>query len=189
MYKKNQIKIFKNELLEKNKAINLFSRKNPNSQLKFLFDQDFLTGKYLSSALKQAESPVLDIGSGNGFPGLLMESYILKLCFILCERNRKKSEFLKSVLSKAEIHNIKILCQNAEEINRTFKIILSQAVLTLEKMLKLLTKLLFQKGQAFLWKSPSWEKEWPKNSIFIPEVFKSYKSGASERVLLRLIKS
>ena len=104
---KNQIEIFRAELLEKNKAINLFSRKNPNSQLKFLFDQDFLTGKYLSSALKQAESPVLDIGSGNGFPGLLMGILYPETLFYLCERNRKKSEFLKSVLSKAEIHNIK----------------------------------------------------------------------------------
>lgn len=185
---KNQIEVFKMELLKRNKVISLFSRKNPNSQLKLLFDQGFLTGKYLSSIFKQAKSPVLDIGSGNGFPGLFMGILYPKAVFYLCERNRKKAEFLKTISSKARIPNIRILYQSAEEINTTFEVILSQAALPVEKMLKLLTKLLSHKGQAFLWKNSSWKEEWPGNKGFIPEVFKSYKAGNTERILLKLTK-
>ena len=166
MYKKIKLKFLKKSFWKKNKFINLFSRKNPNSQLKFLFDQDLLTGKYLLPVLNQAKSPVLDIGSGNGFPGLLMGILYPKTLFYLCERNRKKAEFLKGVLSKAEIHNVKTLCQNAEKINKTFEIILSQAALSLEEMLKLLTKLLSQNGQAFFMEKSLLGKRMAKKQHF-----------------------
>ena len=185
----NQIETFKKLLLKKNQSINLFSRKNPDFQLNFLFDQAFLVGKYLSPILKQVQSPVLDIGSGNGFPGLFLAILYPKNLFCLCERSRKKSEFLKYLLSQVELSNVKVLCKNTEEIKTSFQVILSQAALPIDKMLKLLTKLLSQEGQAFLWKSCSWKKEWPAKSDFLPEIFKSYKIGALEQVLLRVKKS
>ncbi len=185
----NQVKVFKKLLLEHNPSINLFSRKNPDSQLKFLLDQGFQTGKFLSPVLKALQThPVFDIGSGNGFPGLLFSVLYSNNYFYLCERNRKKAEFLKWVLNKADIANAEVLCQNAEDIKKIFKIILSQAAMPLKEMLSLLGKLLSQDGQAFLWKSPSWKIEWPKDSVFTPEVFKSYNLGTVEQVLLKLKK-
>lgn len=131
---------------------------------------------------------MLDIGSGNGFPGFLFAILYPETRFHLCEKSRKKSEFLKYVSSQTGLSNIKILCKNAEEIEERFKIILSQAALSLNKMLNLLEMLLSPDGQAFLWKSSSWKEEWPKNTNFLPEIFKSYKLEASEQVLLRVKK-
>ena len=186
---KQQIEVFKAQLLEKNQAINLFSRKNPEQQIKLLFEQAFLTGKSLAPAFNQAKGPVLDIGSGNGFPGLFMGILYPELIFYLCERNRKKAEFLKYVLAEADILNIKVLCKSAEGIRERFLLILSQAALPTAQMLKLLTKLLSQRGEAFLWKGPHWEKDWPNKAKFTHEVFNCYKMGSSKNILLRLRKT
>lgn len=183
-----QIAIFREELLKVNQKLNLFSRKNPEQQVNLLFDQGFLTGGFLESVFNRATGPILDIGSGNGFPGLLMGVLYPKTFFHLCERNRKKAEFLKYVSAKAEISNVKVFCKEAEELKKQFSIILSQAALPEKKMLKLLIKLLALSGEAFLWKSSCWEKSWPKNKNFIPEVFQSYEIGASKKILLRVRK-
>ena len=185
----SQIALFNQLLLEKNQSINLFSRKNPDSQIEFLLVQGFMTGQALGPVLiSHSSDPVLDIGSGNGFPGFLFAILFPKSLFYLCERSRKKSEFLKYVSNKAELKNVKILCQRAEDIENPFQIILSQAALPIEKMLKLLTRILAPKGQAFLWQNPSWKMEWPKTKQFTPEVFKSYKINDSEKILLKLEK-
>ena len=187
---RQQIKIFKNLSLEQNQTINLFSRKSPTSQWEYLFDGSFQAGKILYpfiSPLRQ--EPLLDIGSGNGFPGLLFSILYPEKFFYLCERNRKKAECLKWILSKADIPNAKVLCQNAEDIERSFKIILSQAALPIKRILDLLSKLLSQKGQAFLWQSSSWKTKWPKKSLFLPEVVKPHKQGNSEQVLLKVRRS
>ena len=186
---KQQIGIFKTELLEKNQSINLFSRKEPKQQLKLLFDQAFLTGQSLSLILDRVLSPVLDIGSGNGFPGLFMGILYPKTTFYLCERSRKKSEFLKNVLNQAALPNVEVFCTNAEDIKESFSVILSQAALPTSKMLKLLNRLLSSKGQAFLWKSSRWKADWPEKSLFSPEVFKTYKLGSVDQILLKVVKS
>lgn len=184
-----QINFFKKELLEKNKVINLFSRKNPEKQINFLFDQAFLSGKVLSSVLSENSGPVLDIGSGNGFPGLFMGILFPETFFYLCERNRKKAEFLKYVLTESSCKNVKVLCKEAEEMEKQFSLILSQAALPTKQMLKLLTKLLSSEGEAFLWKGACWKKEWPEKTEFIPELFKSYEIENLKYVLLRVRKT
>ena len=183
---KQQLEIFKKCLLEKNKALNLFSRKKPDSQLKFLFEQGKISAGFFSSILSSAPGPVLDIGSGNGFPGLFFAVLYPKSLFYLCEISRKKSEFLKYSASEIGVSNVKILCKRAETIEKKFPLIFSQAAMPTVKMLKLLPKLLAVNGQVFLWKSPSWEEEWPKNKDFVPEVFKTYKLNGQNKVLLRL---
>ena len=186
---KSQVSIFKTLLLEKNKSINLFSRKNSYFQIKFLFDQAFLTAEKLSFVLQSSTDPILDVGSGNGFPGLLLSILYPESSFYLCESNIKKSEFLKYTLSKTNLVNARVLCQRAEEIKKPFKIIVSQAAMPSIKMLKLLENLLAKKGQAFLWKKTSWEKDWPTKSLFISEVIPSQELEALGQVLLSVKRS
>ena len=180
--KKTQIDLFKSILLEKNQSMNLFSRKSPKPQLDFLFDQGFFFAKELFPVLTQ--SPVLDIGAGNGFPGILMSILYPENYFYLCERHRKKAEFLKFLSSRIQLSNVKVLCKNAEEIRRKFQIIVSQAALSEKKMLKTLDKVLAPKGKAFFWKPVSFEKKWLKNSLFQPKVYKNYKKGEKNLVIL-----
>lgn len=183
-----QISIFKKELLEKNKLINLFSRKNPLDQLDVLFQQAFLAREFFAKEFQKTSSSVLDIGSGNGFPGLLFAILFPKNKFYLCESQRKKAEFLKSTSTKLELFNVKVLCQRAESLDKSFEVILSQAALPLNKMLKLLEKILSSKGQAFLWQSFDWEKNWQETKLFKVKEIKNSNLQVLQKTLLRLEK-
>lgn len=183
---KKQIQIFKTELLEKNQRINLFSRKDPANQLKLLLDQGILTGGFLSPILSQSQSSVLDLGSGNGFPGLLFAIFFPQTQFILCEKNRKKAEFLKHTAVKAKISNASVLCRRAEDLESSYCMVLSQAAIPLKKMPKLLDKILSPAGQAFLWQSPNGAEHWSNNKALSLKRFKSYKIQKSEKILLQV---
>ncbi len=186
---KKQIKIFREILMEKNRLINLLSRKEPSARFSFLLEQGTLAGQALSPVFQSFSGPVLDIGSGNGFPGLLFAVFFPKTKFLLCEKKRKKAEFLKLALSETGASNGQALCQRAEEMKGPFSLILSQAALPLDKMLKLLNKILDKKGQAFLWQSSGWRAFWPETQNFIPEVFKAYKTRGSQKILLKVTKA
>lgn len=181
-----QIQIFKTQLLKTNQNINLFSRKNPENILEFLLNQSLLAGKSLQ--LRQDQSPVLDIGSGAGFPGIVFAVLFPKLCFVLCERQLKKAEFLKYILNQMEITNTKVFFGSVEDIGKSFPCVLSQAAMPLEKMLKILEKALSPKGQAFLWHSRAWKKAWPKTKKFKVQELTSYKIQNLEKVLLKIQK-
>ncbi len=182
-----QIKDFKEILVEGNKKINLFSRKNFEENLESLLEETIHASFLLNPVLKGFSEKVLDLGSGNGLPGLICGILYPETCFLLCERNRKKAEFLKGTIFKLKTDNVDVLCENAGDHALKFKKILSQATSSFKEILKVLDKVLDKKeGEAFLWKNPSWEKNWPKNSQFIPEIFKIYSVGRSEKILLKI---
>ncbi len=184
---KNQIEAFKGFLIEGNSQINLFSRKNFEKQIETLLKESLCSVPLLEDILKNSKEKVLDLGSGNGFPGLVCSILYPETGFILCERNRKKAEFLKSTVFNLQVNNVEILCKNAEDIGVLFKKVLSQATASLQEVLKVLEKILDkEKGEAFLWKTALWEKDWLENSAFSAEVFKSYEIENSKRVLLKV---
>ena len=147
-----QIEIFKKLLLQKNQKLNLISRRNPNQNIEDLLRE----GKESVSCLKsffEIKQKVLDIGSGNGFPGLLFAIFFPKSQFYLCERKRKKAEAIKWIASQCFLSNIRVLCQSAEELKPEYDIILSQASMPLIKMEILLKRILGTSSHAFIWTS------------------------------------
>jgi len=165
---RKKLKIFYALLLKHNKQINLF--------LENLFQESLLTGTLLKEFFKK-NSSVLDIGSGNGFPAIVLACLYPKSFFILCERNQKKSEFLNQVKFRLNLTKVQVLCKDAEKLNQTFPLVLSKATGPFKKVLRILEKTLHKKGCAFLWKSSSWkgqEEGFFLKTKFIVRVFKTY---------------
>ena len=185
---KDKLKIFKKILIEKNQSLNLFSRKDPKNQLELLIQQGLSAGRILKPVFKNFKAPILDVGSGNGFPGLLFAILFPQNFFCLCDKSRKKIEFLKYTLSQTETKNAELFCGPAENIKKNFGMILSQAALPIKKAQKLLEKKLSPKGQAFLWQGPNWKNAWKKSAILLPTEFKSYKIKGSTKILLKVKK-
>ena len=186
---KQQILRFQKIVLEKNKSMNLISRKAPQKQWELLLKQGLLTAELLNSVLNSFQAEVLDIGSGNGFPGILFSLLFPQKSFYLCERVRKKAEFLKRIKHELSLTNVQILCLPAEALDRSFDLVLSQASLPLEKMIKLLQKILSCQGRAFLCHSESWNKNNPSFSQIEIEVFKTYQIDKTTKALLKAQKS
>jgi len=153
LLKKSQTETFIQKLLEKNKEINLISRKNPEDQVKKLLEESKSSINILKDFFKKKNQKILDIGSGNGFPGLFFAIQFPHNSFYLCERRRNKAEALKWIGSQCGLSNLKILCQPAESLKADYNIVLSQASMSLEKIDKLLKIFLKDEFMAFLWLS------------------------------------
>lgn len=108
-----------------NKVINLTSRKITDRDLdKFIDEAIFL------SNLIDKQHTVIDIGSGNGLPGIILS--IVGLNCIMIERNSKKVAFLNEVKNKLQLNATIINCDAkdvANHINIDDKyVIISKAV-------------------------------------------------------------
>jgi 16S rRNA (guanine527-N7)-methyltransferase len=58
---------------------------------------------------------VVDIGSGAGFPGLVLATAMPRARFDLVEASRRKSEFLERVVAALELENVRVVHARAEE--------------------------------------------------------------------------
>ena len=180
----NKLSHYKNLLQQFNKSFNLYSRSEDFS-LEDLFVDSFYGAMALEEAFKSSSS-VLDLGSGNGFPGLVCAILYPETSFVLCDRSLKKTEFLNHCVFQLNCSNVKVLCQEAKDLKKQFQKILSKGTSSTEIVLKILEKILSPKGQAFLWKNSSWKREWPETNSFTPRVLKTYTIKKQTKILLEV---
>ena len=148
----NKIKKFINLALDFNKTHNIFSRESYDE----VYKNDILDCKPLINHIKKNES-VLDLGSGGGFPGILLSITKPENKITLLESNNKKCYFLKKISYELNLKNTKIINQTITKKNKLgkFDIITSRAFATIEKTTNLTktnthknTKYLLLKGKA-----------------------------------------
>lgn len=185
---KEQLEIYKKLLQEFNRKFNLYSRASEDTLLELFFDS-LMGAKALKEVLKTIPLPVLDIGSGNGFPGLVCAILYPEISFVLCDRSLKKTEFLKHSAFHLRCHNVTVFCGEVKLLNNNWKRVVSKGAVPIEALLRILEQILAPKGQAFLWKNSDWQSRWPKGIDFSVEEFKAWQTGTRESVLLKVQKN
>ncbi|GHT88631.1 ribosomal RNA small subunit methyltransferase G [Alphaproteobacteria bacterium] len=126
------------EILKKwNKAVNL-SRVTNN-----FWERHIEDSLQISSDLDNNEK-IIDIGTGNGFPGI-----VLAICgfknIVLCEKNHKKSAFLLTVKSELSLE-IKIYNGDIYNFEEKGYACVSRAFGSLLELLKIMDKMQATKG-------------------------------------------
>ena len=106
-------------LLIANKNFNLIG----NSTIKNIWHRHFLDSLQVIDFIDKSEKTLVDIGSGAGFPGLVL-SIIAKdrqipLKIKLIDKSQKKINFLKEIISKLKL-NVEAINQNVEDENFEF---------------------------------------------------------------------
>ena len=153
------LEIYKNMLQEYNQKFNLTAIKTDEEiYLKHFYDSLTLTKSFnLNQELK-----LLDIGTGAGFPGLVLKIFFPKLEITLLDSNNKKITFLNNVINKLNLKNITCISGRAEELSDYFKesfdIITSRAVAHL-RILSELSLPFLKVGGHFLPMKGSFEAE------------------------------
>jgi 16S rRNA (guanine527-N7)-methyltransferase len=126
--KKEQLNNFCNLLLEYNKNTNLTAIKTEEEvYLKHFYDSLTLI-KVINIT---NDLTILDIGSGAGFPGIVLKIVFPLLNVILLDSNHKKTEFQNYIISKLNLKNIQTINQRAElyySQNTKFDIVVARAV-------------------------------------------------------------
>ena len=147
----HKIKTFINLALDFNKTHNIFSREAYDE----VYENDILDCKPLIDHIKKNKS-LLDLGSGGGFPGILLSITRPENKISLLESNNKKCYFLKKVTHELNLKNTKIINKTITKKNELgkFDIITSRAFATIKKTVDLTktnthqnTKYLLLKGK------------------------------------------
>ena len=133
--KQDQLSEYANLIIKWNKTRNLVSR---NANLEIINEHIFDCA-CLMPLLE--ESNLLDVGSGAGFPGLVISILDDEKKIKLLEPNQKKVSFLTHVQATLDLKNTTIFkerIENLEEINE--EIIITRAVMEPKKLLDVISK-------------------------------------------------
>lgn len=87
-------------------------------------------------------SSLCDVGSGVGFPGIILAIALPKVRVVLVERMKKRSEFLQMIKMKLNIDNVEIVANDIKNLSQYFDLITFRALTTMKCSLAkiLLTK-------------------------------------------------
>lgn len=132
----NKLEIYKDTLIEYNKHTNITAIKDEeNIYLKHFFDSLSLQ-KYIKE-----ENKILDIGTGAGFPGMVLAIMNPKSHFVLLDSNNKKIKFLKFLNEKLKLQNVEFINERAEDYVHNhleeFDLVTSRAVADLRILAEL----------------------------------------------------
>ena len=126
-----KLEIFNETLIKWQKSINLVS----NSSLKHIWTRHFLDSAQLYNFTKDIHGNILDMGSGAGFPGIILAMMGNKNINVV-ESDQKKCTFMREVArlsnTKLIIHNIRIEALNFIEPD----LITSRALAPLKKLVE-----------------------------------------------------
>lgn len=83
-------------------------------------------------------SPILDVGTGAGLPGIPLAICLPHLSFVLLDSNSKKTRFLNQVKIELGLDNIQVIHSRVEDYqaDEAFKIITSRAFAALNTILE-----------------------------------------------------
>ena len=163
---KENLEKFANLLIEYNKHTNITAIKDKEGiYLKHFYDSLTLI------KITDLNEPLtlLDVGSGGGFPGIVLRIVFPNLDITLLDSNNKKSEFQKFIIENLELKGIKVVCDRAENYYKTgekYDIVVARAVSSLNILSELTIPFVKLKGEFIAMKADAQnEIEMSKNGI------------------------
>jgi len=143
------IQKYKEHLFKWNKIHNLTGAKDEDTLNHFIYDAVFPV-----SFLPKVKN-LLDIGTGAGFPGMILAMALPDTQITLAEPLTKRASFLQFIKADLGLNNVKVVKKRVEEMDKeTFELVTSRAVTDTKMLLKLSenfrdekSKLLFYKGE------------------------------------------
>ncbi len=143
------IETYKKHLLKWNKTHNLTGAKDENTLDHFIYDSVYPV-KFLPKC-----DTLLDIGTGAGFPGLILAMALKDTKVTLAEPLTKRASFLQFIKADLGLKNVKVVKKRVEEMeDEVFDLVTSRAVTDTQMLLDLSknfrddhTQILFYKGE------------------------------------------
>ena len=133
------LKKYEDILIKANKSLNLIG----NSTIKEIWTRHFLDSVQVIDFIDKNDKTLIDLGSGAGFPGLVLAIFFKdKKIFTkvkLIEKSTKKVNFLRNVINKLHL-NVDVIHKNIlEEPNKfSHDVFVARAFKPLKKILELI---------------------------------------------------
>ena len=151
-----------NLLIEEREKYNLIGSLDHNQITDYLFMNSLMFFKYFPG---EKNFSLLDIGSGAGFPGLVLKAVSPSINLTLLDSSMKKINFLKLVCDHLSIDNVNFINQRAEDAGRepqlreTYDFVTGRAVASLPVVLELCAPFVSKEGKVVLWKGEKYREE------------------------------
>jgi len=144
---------YENTLIKANKTLNLVG----NSTIKDIWNRHFLDSVQVIDFIDKNDNTLVDLGSGAGFPGLVLAIALndrkIPLKVKLIEKSPKKVKFLKDLISELHL-DVEVVNQNILEDPK--KLVEDVFIARAFKPLKIILELIHNKA-----------KNWKKIFIFL----------------------
>ncbi|MFV0403396.1 MAG: 16S rRNA (guanine(527)-N(7))-methyltransferase RsmG [Bacteroides graminisolvens] len=129
---------------EWNAKINVISRKD----IENLYEHHVLHSLGIARVIQfRAESRIMDLGTGGGFPGIPLAILFPEVHFHLVDSIGKKVRVATEVATAIGLKNVTFRHARAEEEKQTFDFIVSRAVMPLADLIKIIKKNISVKQQ------------------------------------------
>ncbi len=160
-------------LLQANRSVNLVSRQDTAAHVGRFTAECLFLAKLLAADAARRPAPIrlLDIGSGGGFPGLIVKLALPGIEATLVEATQKKARFLADVCRQLDLRGTTILWARAEalsdrrsssyrqDLRRRFDWVTAKAVGSLRESLDLAAPFLSPGGMHWSFKGPGVDRE------------------------------
>lgn len=139
----NQLEKYYKLLIEWNNKINITNiTKKEEVYLKHFYDS--LT---IAKAINLNNiNNMCDVGTGGGFPGLVIKIMFPHIKTTLIDSKNKKLLFIQDVINKLDIKDVEIIHIRAEEYKNKFDLVVSRAVARIDKLVNYTMHLLNNNG-------------------------------------------
>ncbi|HEY8426458.1 MAG TPA: 16S rRNA (guanine(527)-N(7))-methyltransferase RsmG [Limnochordales bacterium] len=181
-------------LLEANRKTNLTAVRDRREVLVKHHLDSLSLGRWIGP---EARGTVVDVGSGAGFPGLVIAVLRPQLRVALVESVLRKALFLEEAVRALELANVRVMRERAEQMGRDptwrerFDFATIRAVGSLALSLELCAPLLRQGGMVLVMKGPRFVEEWEAGrriaaalGLSEPEAHRLELPGPIERVVV-----
>ncbi len=182
-------------LYEKNQVMNLTAIRDKEGML----EKHFVDALFLTKVINDNEKSFIDVGTGAGFPGLVLAIFYPEKQFLLVDSVRKKIEFINEVIEKLQLTNVKTSFERAEELikdkREQFDVALCRGVANLRIILEYMIPFIKVNGRFLPQKLNLNEVEESKNALkeLKAEIRKIYKfnlpESKDERIILEIVKN
>ncbi len=133
----DRFEMYKDMLIDWNEKINLTAITDEYGIIMKHFIDCLEITKYINK-----EEKIIDVGTGAGFPGIVIAIYYDNIDITLLDSLNKRLIFLEEVVNKLELKNVKIVHARAEEFahkeeyRQSYNIVVSRAVAPLNILLE-----------------------------------------------------
>ncbi len=144
-----RLEVFLKELEIWRKRINLVSASSLDEIIeRHVFDSLLGVRAFKEAGLETDAKVFADVGSGAGFPGLILAMYLRNSNFFLIEPRKKRCTFLGFSSHRLKLGNVKVVCDRVENFKLSVDYATMRAVVEPFKAVKMCSSLL--KGGATL---------------------------------------
>lgn len=152
-----QLEKFVMHLEKWQKPLNLISRQSTDD----IWQRHVVDSIQLYPRLPKLEKDAIavDLGTGGGFPGLILAILTPELQWKFVESDRKKAIFLREAALTLGLENVEVLNERIEAVVLDAFVITSRALATVSKLLTYVEKMVHKDTVCLFLKGKNWQHE------------------------------